>query len=333
MGADPQYPWTEPVVKGNRKDISRDMIENYFLGMSKLSKLKSGCVVKAVIINGDLTAFGREDELDTFKRLLEDAKKELNVPVFLALGNHDYANNVNDCDNNDCSTRMVKFMVADLSRKMALIKSKDMHVVKIMERPLAYSIGRRCSDPTFRILFNGSLAYSFDIENIHFVQLQNYPTYQIEWQSKLYSEDKEAFCRFKGMQTFNIRSSLNWLENDLRDAAAQAKHIIICFHDSTEHFALDAGAQRFKRLITEYHVAGIFVGHFHNRHGLFPQDSQRYGNVPVFASGAAIYGTFLRVMFYPRTETMSVQGYLSTFSGQAWKLDIKNDTDRFRLRT
>uniref|UniRef100_A0A915JX52 Uncharacterized protein n=1 Tax=Romanomermis culicivorax TaxID=13658 RepID=A0A915JX52_ROMCU len=44
MGADIQYPWLRAPVKGDNKEISKSMTRQYFLGMSKLTKLKTGCV-------------------------------------------------------------------------------------------------------------------------------------------------------------------------------------------------------------------------------------------------------------------------------------------------
>uniref|UniRef100_A0A915KAN7 Uncharacterized protein n=1 Tax=Romanomermis culicivorax TaxID=13658 RepID=A0A915KAN7_ROMCU len=189
------------------------------------------------------------------------------------------------------------------------LKNIDVVMIPGFDRPMAYSIGRSCAEPTFRILYNGSLAYSFDIGNIHFVQLQNYPSYENYWYSKVYSRNSSDYCPYKGMITFNIRSSLDWLENDLREASTQDKHIVLCFHDPCEYFKFDAGAERFKRLIIEYHVAGIFAGHFRYKHGIYRHFPKRYADVPIFACGAPIYGTFLRVIFYPRNQTMMSENY------------------------
>uniref|UniRef100_A0A915HZB0 Calcineurin-like phosphoesterase domain-containing protein n=1 Tax=Romanomermis culicivorax TaxID=13658 RepID=A0A915HZB0_ROMCU len=72
------------------------------------------CPIKAVIINGDLTAFGHHDELATFETLLEEARLKLGIPFYMGLGNHDYANNVDDCYDNNCAQRMVRLGTSSL---------------------------------------------------------------------------------------------------------------------------------------------------------------------------------------------------------------------------
>uniref|UniRef100_A0A915L5D2 Uncharacterized protein n=1 Tax=Romanomermis culicivorax TaxID=13658 RepID=A0A915L5D2_ROMCU len=50
--------------------------------------------------------------------MLMDAKKELNVPIYVGMGDQDYARNVPICDNSNCSTRMAGYMAMDLIQKV-----------------------------------------------------------------------------------------------------------------------------------------------------------------------------------------------------------------------
>jgi cytolysin (calcineurin-like family phosphatase) len=64
----------------------------------------------------------------------------------------------------------------------------------------------------------GSLAYSKNIGEVHLVQLNNEPTYQVK-----------ISCAESDLVR-HIKQSLDWLENDLRIARAQGYAIIINMH-------------------------------------------------------------------------------------------------------
>jgi cytolysin (calcineurin-like family phosphatase) len=116
-----------------------------------------------VIVNGDLTEFGKqgsdvEDYIDIY-----DLGVSANVDA--GLGNHDYANNVDDCFTNFCASAMVTYFADQVS---------SLNVIdfdySVQQTPLV-------GIPSVRYDYVGSLAYSFEIGDIHFVQLNNCPTY------------------------------------------------------------------------------------------------------------------------------------------------------------
>nr|WP_306310503.1 metallophosphoesterase [Xenorhabdus aichiensis] len=123
----------------------------------------------------------------------------------------------------------------------------------------------------------GSLAYSWDYGDMHYVQLQNYPTY-ITTLSPIFGADTK------------IKPSLSWLEKDLQSAANRGKTIILNFHDAKGHFTDESSENelnKFKQLLEKYKVLAIFVGHTHSA-----GKSDLYG-IPLYNSGALFKGNYL----------------------------------------
>lgn len=79
FSSDPQYPWSEqPKSEEQTKEDSKKEISSQYKSMTKLaSDSASGTRVNAVIVNGDLTAFGHGWQLDEYKNLLAN---NLHVP-------------------------------------------------------------------------------------------------------------------------------------------------------------------------------------------------------------------------------------------------------------
>uniref|UniRef100_A0A915KHL1 Calcineurin-like phosphoesterase domain-containing protein n=1 Tax=Romanomermis culicivorax TaxID=13658 RepID=A0A915KHL1_ROMCU len=300
MAADTQFPWTEPHQKNleSERRISKNLIKNYFYSMSKLAS-KIHVDLKAIFINGDLTAFGHDHELSTFRELLQIPKSW--TQVHLGLGNHDYANNVDDCFENQCSTRMVKYMM----EQKALYSNMD---VEVTHFPPANE------EDWYTVVYRGSLAYSLDIGGIHIVQLHNYPTYANQWNSTNYLEDI--------LEVFQINDSLEWLKRDLDDASNKNRSIIICMHDPIL-------PRRFQNLIIKYKISAIFVGHYHSNIGLYDRNTESDDIVPVFGSGSAIYGTYLLVKFENQNR-MQISAW-NAKNGDVQKIALQNLEEDFQL--
>jgi cytolysin (calcineurin-like family phosphatase) len=275
---DPQHPWTHPMLAGD--DLikeSKRVNMNVIKSMNKHVRTLGTGKVKGLIINGDLTNFGKADELEGFNELY----KEVSVPLYLGLGNHDYANNVDDCYRNHCAIRMVDFM-----RK---------HINELgfdQEADLQFFSYHWTGDIT-----TGSLAYSWDIGNVHFVQLHNFPSYTKSWSGH--------------GKIFQIRDAMVWLENDLAEARRSGKAIILNMHDAGEHWN-DSGmpniTSRFKSMLDQYKVSAVFVGHLHSLLGESTTNAPAsvYGTVPVFYSGSPSYQTYLSVEFSRQGQKMTV---------------------------
>jgi cytolysin (calcineurin-like family phosphatase) len=181
---------------------------------------------RGIVIVGDLTDFGRNindfqpsgfvDQLGQYQQLYESS----NATVFPALGNHDYGNNVDDSAENRAPTGMVEYLINSVQNLKA--QHPELEISFDMSREDGYEF------PTAYETIKGSLAYSWNIGNIHYVHLNNYPMYQRSWSN--YRSDRLARINV------DILPSWEWLDNDLSLARKQGKSIIINFHDPGEHW-------------------------------------------------------------------------------------------------
>ncbi len=235
-----------------------------------------------VIINGDLTAFWHSWQVMLYREFYDPGYTQadpdvLQLPIFPGLGNHDYANNVEDClgievadwfahGTNACAAQAARYV-----RSMVGCDTVENFV------------------PTSVHSFDsGSLAYSWDYRGWHFVQLHNYPTYEIP--------------------ALGITSSIAWLAQDLADATAAEKRIVINLHDHQQHWSMtDPG---FQAALVGTNVAGVFAGHLHSLDGRINQVPGT--SIPVFLSGAAEYSRFLLVEF---ADTYFTVGTIDSIGG------------------
>ena len=181
---DPQYPWD--CAKGNAN--CDELLEFELLTTCSKSlevgndyrlpaRLANASVVQAInwldsrlpdfrgsIINGDLTAFGHDWQWE----YIQFQYGLLDSPMFLGLGNHDYEINVNDCYSRDtwdgCAIDSIENLLANVTRN-GLRNELD-------SLDLDWTVDG--SD------HRGSLAYSWEMGEFHFVQLHNHPGYAVE---------------------------------------------------------------------------------------------------------------------------------------------------------
>jgi PKD repeat protein len=137
----------------------------------------------------------------------------------------------------------------------------------------------------------GSLAYSFDVGKYHFVQLQFRPNYEVDLPACVTLADFES-------PGFKVTKSYDWLKDDVAQAAAAGKYVVLNMHDfdrGDADFAADL-----KTAITGGNVVAIFAGHIHQHYGkitTFPVDDY---DIPVFRSGSAECQKFLLAEFHDR---------------------------------
>lgn len=251
-------------AESDNGNIKGQWPENSFLAKSAGSIIKKPL---GVIMNGDLTAFWHDWQVELYRKFYDPGYSEaeseaLQLPIFPGLGNHDYANNVRDCwgnnpllwikyGSNTCATQAVNYIKGMISCdnvsnfENALVRSFDAD----------------------------SLAYSWNIGSYHFVQLHNYPTYQ----------EKDI----------SVKPSINWLKEDLKLATQSGEKIVILLHDFGDHMKQDN--PEFLDAINNQNVVALFAGHIHKDYGYM-------GNIPTtkipyFRSGASEYNKFLLVEF------------------------------------
>jgi cytolysin (calcineurin-like family phosphatase) len=192
-----------------------------------------------VLIPGDLTDHGDPDSWEKFTDLYGlNGEKELKYPVFEGFGNHDGP---------------VEGAVRSGIRKRNTQREQTINV----------------SD-------NG-LHYSWDWDNIHFVNLNSYPS--AEWDSTC------AWCHYFEESFREPQQSLQFLEQDLSENIDQSNQpIILYFHYGFDEWGYkwwtEAERDAFYETIKPYNVLAIFYGHSHS------VQKDRWRGIPVYCVGS-----------------------------------------------
>jgi Thrombospondin type 3 repeat len=315
IASDTQFPWgTDPTCTGTPEEceiayaiktnqwFTRSMNGIQSLGTWPAALPNTGGkpveVPTWVTINGDLTAFFHPYQLDLFRQLYDPQfatadPDVLQLPLFPGLGNHDYANNVNDCwgleildwyayPANGCAAQAARWMKGIIS----------------------CGILPNVPNATIHSFDTQSLSYSWDYRGYHFVQLHNYPLYSVP--------------------QIGVASNLAWLANDLAEAAAAEKRIVLNWHDYGDHWSpFDAG---FQAAIAGRPIVAVFVGHFHSDHGLYTYVP--FTSIPVFISGSADTRHFLMAEFaddYFSVATINTDGGVPAF----WSTVVTDDLNSY----
>lgn len=223
-----------------------------------------------LIVNGDLTEYGDQSpDLADYIRIYDQG---LDLNVYPGLGNHDYENNITSgCGEMRCVTSMLRYFKDQVT-------SLNPWFFDFLEYD-GYEF------PSIRRYYDGSFGYSWNIGEVHFVQLNNHPGYT------------NSFAAYDWAQALtydvDITSSLGplgWLEDDLIDARDAGKTIVLNLHD----WGTASANTEFMNLIKSYPVSAVFAGHLHFTAGV--QEDVPYnggGTIPVLLSGSANFGTYL----------------------------------------
>lgn len=318
MAADPQYPWTLQDDKehsmGNSGTWHRKnpTAESYGGDADKLAEMQVASInalinsesasespIKGVMFNGDLVNANNwelnssDEHLSNFKKFYE----KINVPVYCGLGNHDYDNYVDDTFENRGATSMVEYVIDNCTKNG--ITNCD------------YRKMEDYTFPSLRTLYTGSFSYSFDIENIHFVQLHNYPGYTRSWGNFRSDRAKEV--------DVNVTDCFDWLENDLITARAAGKAIIVAHHYRGNAY------ERYVDLFNKYKVSAVFIGHSHTSYG---KASITGSSIPLFYCGSTSQSDY--ILMECADNAVTVRG-ISSINGEY--RCIENAVDTFELIT
>ncbi|MDH5585243.1 MAG: RICIN domain-containing protein [Nitrospirota bacterium] len=251
-----------------------------------------------IIINGDITAYGRgpngpggpyglgvieglfdsnplADEFNKFNQIYTTPFETSKINLYPGLGNHDYENNLHEPIGTDCGSDGFSPTVHfDRTRNSCAARSIFFlrnSVNKLKQRGYPISFDYWETNNTANLSnhrnIHGSLAYSWDIGDVHFVQLNNYPAYSF----------KTTYGYRVGVHAFDldIRQSLGWLDSDL--ARAKSKNVILNMHQiqTTERPGCSnpgnkfnpqtPGWDQFMTILDKYaNVRAIFAGHIHH---------------------------------------------------------------------
>jgi len=276
-------------------DISRYYNRNMVNAINKVKDYLGEKQFGGTIVNGDLTEFGNQSgHLDDYINIYEHG---LQSNMYLGLGNHDYENNVDDCWQNTCASDMVTYLSAQ-------VKTLNPNSFDYYEGDTYWDWGQASN----RRDHWGSLGYSWDIGKIHFVQQNNYLSYNRSWDGWNFANALRDY--------FQIGTSFAWSIGDLQLAKNRGQEIVL----NTHEFNADAA---FTYLLDTYPVAAVYAGHEHAKFGLqyawtlannpdyanhslwsknpasnvLKEREYLYDNntiaVPVNLSGASHWGTFL----------------------------------------
>lgn len=283
--SDPQYPWTERSDNGEEESASDRERRSYWLIESQYSDVANYRYNFSrepshipVMINGDMTAFGHGSERAVTREILA---KKLGETYDYGLGNHDYENNINDCSfpENNCAAG-------------SIIGLKEKYWGKLDTFDL------RARSEGGEKIFYGSLAYSRSVGDVHLVQLNNEPTYSVNFTS--------GFPLNK--VNFEITDALDWLERDLQQARREGKIILLNMHKPNEWKGDARQVERFREMIQRHAVTAVFAGHLHNKPGPYHGWNQReyFGDVPVFLSGGASNQSYLIASFTEDRKMLNI---------------------------
>ncbi|MRI34766.1 hypothetical protein EOPP23_17430 [Endozoicomonas sp. OPT23] len=238
---------------------------------------------QGVVVNGDLTAFWHSWQVEKYMSFYHrnDADPlnphNLKLDFYPGLGNHDYANNKNDC----WWQRNAEYLPYKAN---GCARNAAHYIKKLVSCDLAPNF----PDQSITGFNESSLAYSWDIGNYHFVQLHNYPGYT-------YSD-------------VNVSDSYEWLRSDLEIAHNAGQRIVLNMHDS----GADLYSLAFRAAISERNVVAIFSGHLHEQNGFVGSVNNGSQSIPIFRSGASEYSTLLLAEFGANHLTVAV---VETFDG------------------
>ncbi len=168
----------------------------------------------------------------------------------------------------------------------------------------------------------GSLSYSFDIGNFHFVQLQYRPDYQHDLPSRTITGPVTTYT-IDESPGFTVTSSYAWLKEDLAAATAAGKFIVLNMHDVLATDCAEASGSwswnpcnpgklavkddpKFLEAIANQNVVAVFAGHLHDRYGLADYVVSGDKKIPIFLSGSAEYERFLLADFHRKYFTVAV---------------------------
>src|SRR5450830_843559 len=251
----------DPNDESKNGDAWRIINDRLVTAINKVGGIEFG------IVNGDITEFGRNNSWNNFA----STYNRLYFPYYIGLGNHDYQNNVDNC------TEGIVFPSADSCAFNSLNRMNN--ALHNYSSTLAqFSTDWITTSPSH---WTGSMSYSWDYKDVHFVQLQNFPSYHV------------ALTAWTERYAW-VSSSISWLREDLRLARLRGKKdIIINFHQDDHNFPPwtdDYNTRQFRAIIDTFKPLAIFTGHRHVFTKVQYIDHALFGNVTVFRSGAALNG-------------------------------------------
>ena len=253
----------------NKSDTSARLNHRQGLTIKRLSDKYN---VKGVIINGDLVETPSITQRRSYNKRYRQSKWKNKTPIFSGLGDHDFGSNWDYADG-----KAREKSEKEKKQVMYFVKHYHIEQIKKLKKKTEYCVDFDYDEKNKK----ASLAYSWEIDEIHFVQLNNYPTMT------------------DSLNDLELTSSLGWLEKNLQKARDKGKSVILNFHDCCNKFKR-SDRREFEKVIDKFdNITAVFVGHLHYLIGRKTNGVRTYGKnrVPIFQSGSPIYGRNLLLRF------------------------------------
>lgn len=177
--------------------------------------------VDGVVISGDTFDNPCPESIKAYKRRYEigTGEKQIHYNVYPGFGNHDvHPGQKGDVDNLSGRAYSLKFLDSTLQAKLSKKEILNIH-------------------PSSR-------AYSWNIGDVHFVQMHTYA-------------GDTTYCE----------SNMKWLKEDLKKYASKGNPVVVVQHYGFDDWAAKWWPEKVRSqlfdLLDQYNLAGFFVGHTH----------------------------------------------------------------------
>ncbi|MBY7649430.1 MAG: hypothetical protein DBO98_02800 [Candidatus Liberibacter europaeus] len=249
-------------------------------------------------ISGNKTDFGETWQTDMFaevyfRPLLHHKTFEgRKTPFYMSMGSSEYLDNANTCRHEiildpfkqspDCSMDTINFTIEVIKY------NKDLY----NDYNADYSIINKGGFVYDTIQYSGSMAFSWNIDNLHFIQTHDNMFRKASYHDQFYTKEYEIYSLINSNGTINT-----WLQDDINKARQKNQTIILLSEDIQNELlrANDKQKMAFIRLLTNNKISVIFStsdNKTYEKRGLL-NNSGFYSEVMVYYLGSANLKNFV----------------------------------------
>ncbi|QTP63718.1 hypothetical protein HUT03_01085 [Candidatus Liberibacter africanus] len=204
------------------------------------------------MISGTFTEMGTSKQT----KLSHEIYDKLKFPFFRGIGREEYIDNLGKCSDyvifnfsdNSCAFNAIN----DISWSIEFYyKRKEYNKNNISE--FSYDTIRKTKGVFVKThLIQGSQAYSWDIDNVHFIQLNN-----SLFNGSIFSDTSLDSFEVNINPLINDNGNISqWLIKDASKASKRRKYIVLCTNNLMTN--KDAQMRAFQKFLADYHISTIF---------------------------------------------------------------------------
>ncbi|WP_144049182.1 hypothetical protein [Liberibacter crescens] len=274
------------------------------LVVNSLNTLAQQKHILFAVINGNITDSGKGNIRNSFYKVYN----QLNFPYYIGLGSREYQENIGNCMSFDTLQTSSKNGCAfDAINDISWTLENTYYSTLFNFRKDV--IREKNITPWYRPnehIIQGSLNYSWDTNDIHFIQMQNHPFFKEQF------DDETFFPQFSVSIYASITDTgpSSWLKNDLKTAAQNNKKVFLTMYDAYSSNIINNVSyqqkQYMRELIQQYKIKAIFAGSSNKVEEGYA--SYIYNNARIYNAGLAYKGDYL-VLERINDNTLSVTAY------------------------